>query len=187
MHFLRIFPIAALLAASASVQAGNFSYDYLEGSFGELDSADAVYLGGAMSMNEQFGLLGSLGVIDFKGGDGTVLRGGGLFHKALQQNLDLFGTLELVYSDFEYGGPFGTKISDDDLGFAAAAGLRFELQDNFHIEGKLTVTEVDPFEDGLGVSVDARYYMNKQLSAAIGVASDTEFDGLFLNLRYNLK
>lgn len=187
MNFLRILPVAALLSASASVHAGSFSYDYLEGNFGELDSADAIYLGGAMSMNEQFGLLGSLGVIDFKGGDGTVLRGGGLFHKALQQNLDLFGTLELVYSDFEYGGPFGLKISDDDLGFAAAGGLRFELQDNFHIEGKLTLTEVDPFEDGLGVSVNARYYMNKQLSAAIGVASDAEFDGLFLNLRYNLK
>lgn len=187
MNFLRILPVATLLAASASVQAGDFSYDYLEGSFGELDSADAIYLGGAMSLDGQFGLLGSLGIIDYKGGDGMVLRGGGLFHKSLQPNLDLFGTLELVYSDFEYGGPFGTKVSDDDLGFAAAAGLRFALQDNFHIEGKLTATEVDPFDDGLGLSVNARYFMNKQLSAAIGVASDTEFDGLFLNLRYDLK
>ncbi|MFP5384389.1 MAG: hypothetical protein ACLGHG_10000 [Gammaproteobacteria bacterium] len=190
MNFLRILPVAALLAASASVQAGNFSYDYLEGSFGELDrDADAIYLGGAMSLDTQFGLLGSLGIIDYPGGDGMVLRGGGLFHKSVQQNLDLFGTLELVYSDFEYGpvGPFGQKVSDDDLGLAAAVGLRFELQDNFHLEGKLTLTEVDPFDDGLGLSANARYYMDKQWSAALGVASDAEFDGLFLNLRYNLK
>jgi hypothetical protein len=64
-------------------------------------------------------------------------------------------------SDYEFG-PF----SDSDIGLAASAGLRFELQDNFQLEGKLTLTEVDPFDDGLGLQAGARYFLDKQLSAA---------------------
>lgn len=188
MNSFRILSIAALLAVSAGASAANFSYDYLEGSFGELDSdADAIYLGGAMGMNSQFGLLGSVGLIDFNGGDGTVLRGGGLFHTSLNKDLDFFGTLELVYTDFEVNIPGPGTWNDNDTGFAAAAGLRYAVQDNFQVEGKLTVVEVDPFDDGLGLSAGARYYMNKQLSAAAGIASDAEFDGIWINLRYDLK
>lgn len=190
MHSFRLLSLAALLAGATAAQAASFSYDYIEGGFGEIDvespgniDGDAIYLGGATSLDKQFGLLGSLGIIDYDGADGMVLRGGGLFHTSLNKDLDLFGTLEAVYSTWD--APAGAD--DDDIGLAAAAGLRFAVQDNFHVEGKLTVTEVDPFDDGLGLAINARYYMDKQLSAAIGVASDAEYDGLFVNLRYNLK
>lgn len=189
MNAFRILSIATLLAVSAGASAADFSYDYVEGSFGEIDAGphnnngDAIYLGAAKGMNHQFGLLGAVGIMDYNGTDGMVLRGGGLFHTPLNPSLDFVGTLELVYSTWD--AP--TWADDNDLGFAAAAGLRYEVQDNFQLEGKLTVVEVDPFDDGLGLSLDARYYMNKQLSAAVGVASKAEFDGVFVNLRYDLK
>lgn len=183
MKSLKILSAAALLAASVGAQAAAFSYDYVEGSFGELDHGDAIYIGASKGLDKQFGILGSLGILDFDGGgDGTVLRGGGFFHTPIQQDLDFFATLELVFSDYDVG-PF----DDTDLGFAAGAGVRFAVQDNFQLEGKLVVVEVDPFDDGLGFSANARYFLNRDLSAAVGVASDAEFDGLFVNLRYNLK
>ncbi len=188
MNTFRILSLAALMAAAGAAQAGAFSYNYIEGGFGEIDGdgwvddGDAIYFGGAMELDKQFGLLGSLGLIDIGQFDGTVLRGGGLFHTPINKDLDFVGTLELVYSDWDT--PFG---GDDDLGFAASGGVRYAVQDNFQIEGKLTVVEVDPFDDGLGLSVGARYYMNKQLSAAAGIANDAEFDGLWINLRYDLK
>lgn len=185
MRIISPFVVTALALATGTAQAATFSYDYIEGGFGEVSDAgdaDGIYLGGAKSIDSQFGLLGSLGIIDYSGGDGLVLRGGGLFHKELQSNLDLVGTLELVYSDYEFG-PF----SDSDIGLAASAGLRFELQDNFQLEGKLTLTEVDPFDDGLGLQAGARYFLDKQLSAAAGIASDTEYDGIWINIRYQLK
>lgn len=179
-----------LLAASGAANAASFSYDYLEGSFGEISDAgdaDGIYLGGAKSLDAKFGLLGSLGVIDYNAGNGMVLRGGGLFHNPLQKNLDLFATLELVYSDYDVNLPFFGNVDDNDIGIAAGVGLRFELQDNFQLEGKLTVTEVDPFDDGLGLMAGARYFMDRNLSAAAGIASDAEFDGIWINLRYQLK
>ncbi|MFZ5757117.1 MAG: hypothetical protein ACOY3X_09455 [Pseudomonadota bacterium] len=186
MKTLQTLSLATLLAASVGAQAAGFSYDYLEGGFGELDEADAIYLGGAKSLGKEFGLTGALGLIDFDGGDGTVLRGGGLFHTPIQKDLDFVGTLELVFSDFEVDLP-GGSVSDDDLGFAAGAGVRYSVQDNFQLEGKLVLVEVDPFDDGLGISLNARYYMNRQLSAAVGVADDADYDGLYVNLRYDLK
>lgn len=187
----RLFAASLLATATTAAGAATFSYDYVEGGFGEVaDAADAdgIYLGGAHSLDKQFGLIGALGIIDYPGGDGLVLRGGGIFHKPLQNNLDLFGSIELVYSDYEFRfGPFGGRFDDDDIGVAAALGLRYAVQDNFQLEGKLTLTEVDPFDDGLGLLAGARYYIDRQLSAAAGIASDTEYDGIWINLRYDLK
>lgn len=185
MKKFRVLSLAALLAASTGAAAADFSYDYLEGSFGEYDDADVLYLGGAMGLNEQLGLLGAIGTIDSNGFDVTVLRGGGLFHTAINPDLDFFGTLEVLYTSWDT--PAWSNADDNDIGFAASGGIRYAVQDNFQLEGKLTVVEVDPFDDGLGLSAGARYYLNKQLSAAAGVASDAEFDGIWINLRYDLK
>lgn len=191
MSIIRVCTFTALalttaIASAATTQnKGNtsaFSYDYVEGSFGEYDQsnidADAFYLGGAIGLDKQLAVLGSAGIIDTDFGDVTVLRGGLLFHTPIEKNFDLFGALELAWVDTDF---------DDDFGFIATGGARVQIQDNFELEGKLTLTEVDPFDDGLGFSVGARYYLDKQLSAAVGLASDTEFDGIWINLRYNLK
>jgi len=185
---LRILSAPLLLAAIGTANAASFSYDYLEAGFGEVDlkgpaaNGDIIYLGGAKTLDGQIGLLGSLGIADYGAGiDGIVLRGGGLFHKSLQPDMDLFGTLELVYSDWDAPG------NSDDLGVAAAVGLRYAVQDNFQLEGKVTLVEVDPFADGLGLLLSARYFLSPQLSAAAGVGVDAEYDGLFINLRYEMK
>lgn len=191
MKRFRILPLAALMMASVGAQAAGFSYDYVEASLGEYDSLDGFYVGGAMGLNPQFGLLGSFGMLDDGPVDVTVIRGGGLFHTELQKDLDLFATLEIVYADYEARVcmPFFGCVTggDDDMGFAAAGGVRYAVQDNFQLEGKLTLTEVDPFDDGLGISLNGRYYFNQQFSGALGVASDAEFDGIYLNARYDLK
>lgn len=189
MNKFHVISLAALLATSAAANAANFNYNYVEGAFGEIDGdgwvddGDAIYLGGAMELNKDFGLLGSVGLIDVGPADGTVLRGGGLFHTGINKDLDFVGTLELVYSTWD--APAGAD--DDDLGFAASGGVRYAVQDNFQLEGKLTLVEVDPFDDGLGLSFGARYFLNKQFSAAAGIANDAEFDGLWVNVRYDLK
>lgn len=188
MKRFRILPLAALMVASVGAQAAGFSYDYVEASVGEYDDLDGFYVGGAMGLNQQFGLLGSIGMLDDGPFDVTVIRGGGLFHSAIQKDLDVFATLEIVYADYEYCRPFAGCGGDDDMGFAAAGGLRYAVQDNFQLEGKLTLTESDAFDDtDLGISLNGRYYFNQQFSGALGLASDAEFDGIYLNARYDLK
>lgn len=186
MNNFRMLSLSALLAASAGAQAANFSYDYVEGSFGELQgNADAIYLGGSMAMDKTWGLLGNVGFGNASGNvDGTTIQGGVFFHTPLNNEADFYGNARIVYAKWDT--PFGNA---DDLGVQAVGGIRYAVQDNFHLEGEIGLYEVDPgFTDtGLGVKVDARYYMNKQLSAAAGVASDLDYDGIFVGLRYNLK
>ncbi len=181
MKVFRLLPLAALLMVSAGAHAGG-GYNYVEGSFGEYDDLDGFYVGGVKALNKQFGVIGSLGMMDDSGVDVTALRGGALFHTPIQKDLDLVATLELVFAQWDAGA-----TDDDDMGFAASGGVRYTIQDNFLLEGKLTITEVDPYEDGLGLLLDGRYYFTPELSGAVGVASDAEFDGLFVNVRYEFK
>lgn len=187
----------AIAGAAASQKTSSISYDYVEGSFGELDEADAIYLGGAMGIDKQFAVVGSLGIIDADFVEATVLRGGALFHIPVEKNFDVFGALELAWTDYETPSttivmpPFAPVTvpggGDNDIGFIATGGARFKVQDNLELEGKLTMMEVDPFDDGIGITVGGRFFIDKQLSFAGGFASDAEFDGLWINLRYNLK
>lgn len=192
MH-MKVLSAAAVLVLAGTAQAASPGYSYLEGSFGELDGdASAVYVGGSMALDRKLAFVGALGVTDFDVGNGLVLRGGGLYRKPIQREFDLYGSLELVYSRYDYRWPgigAGTWASgsDSDIGLVATAGLRWMLQDNFEVAGKLTLSEVDPFEDGLGLGASARYFIDRQLSAAAGIASDAEFDGIFVNLRYELQ
>lgn len=195
MKSIRILPLAAaLLSVSMGAQAQNdtqattsgFSYDYVEGSFGEYDVArgvdgSAIYLGGSKSLDRNWGLLGSVGFLDFDGGvDGTVLQGGGFLHTPINSDADFVGTARLLYVDIDGG--------DDEIGVFLSGGVRFAVQDNFHLEGEIDLIENDAIEDdGLGIKIDGRYYFNKQFSGAVGLANDSEFDGLFVNVRYDLK
>lgn len=191
MRLLPVTAAATVLALGATTAvAAPFSYDYLEGGIGEMTDvgdADGISAGIAHSLTPQYGLIGSLGFVDYNAGNGFVLRGGGLLHHPLQKNLDLVATGELVYSDYDVNWPFWGTRSDNDIGIAAGVGLRYAVQDNFQLEGKLTITEVDPYDDGLGILLGARYFIDRKLSLAGGIGSDAEFDGLWLGIRYQVK
>lgn len=185
--FNRLLPVLALVVVSPAALAASFSYDYLELGFGEVHpDGDGLYAGGALSLDKRFGVQGSLGILDYKGGDGSVVRVGGFLHKPLHRSLDLFATGELVATDFDYVRKSGARASDTDWGLALSGGIRYELQDNVHFETKVLVTEVEPYDDGIGLSVGGRFLLDRTFSVAAGIASDTEYDGLWLNLRMNL-
>ena len=185
MKTIRILSAVALLAASAAASAANFSYDYLEGGFGELDNdGDVIQFGGSKGMDKAWGVLGSIGFADFGGNaDGTVLQGGGFMHSAINTDADFYANIRLVYA--EWDAPAG--FDDNDIGFAAAGGIRYQIQDNFHVEGELSTYQLDPFDDGLGLKIAARYFFDKQISVAGGVASKGDYDGIFVGVRYDLK
>ena len=74
----------------------------------------------------------------------------------------------------------------DDTGLVASAGLRFRVQPKIELEGDVKYLTNDILHDGLGAQVAGRFYIDPRFSVAAGVAVDTEMDGLFVALRYNL-
>jgi len=177
--------LAAVLALTASaVQAATISYDYVEGGFGEIDEADALFLGGSTSLDKNLYLLGSAYVIDENNLDGFYLEGGLGYHLPLNKQTDLFMNAQLLYADIDVDTPFGSA-SEDDLGAILRAGVRFRPVEQFELEGSLAASSNDLLiDDGLGINVSGRYFFTPQFSGALGLHSDTELDGVSLSVRY---
>lgn len=174
---------AALLAATSAAQAAPFSYDFVEGGYGEIDSADALFLKGSKALDKKLYVLGGLYAIDDQNVDGFYLEGGLGYHLPLSKQADLVLNGQLLYGDLDTPGG-----DTDDLGAILRAGVRFAPVDRFELEGNLAFSSNDTLiDDGVGVEAYGRYFFNKQFSGALGLHSDTELDGFSLSVRYNFR
>jgi opacity protein-like surface antigen len=185
--FVKASLLALALGTSAAASAAEFNYNYVEGGFGELDSdGDALFLRGAHDIDKNWGLVGGLYVGDADPNiDVTAFEVGAQYHQPLKSNLGFHAGLQLLHVEVDVDTPFGSA-SDDDTGLIANAGLRFQVQPQFQLEGDVTLSSNDMLDDGLGLRGAARYYFTNELSAAGGLAVDTELDGLFVSLRYDM-
>lgn len=182
---LRRYVLASVLALSAGVaSAASFSYDYVEGGYGEVDEGDSLFIGGSKALDKNLYVLGSVYALDFPGDvNGAYLEGGLGYHVPLSAQADVFVNGQLLYANLNH-----VPGDDDDLGAIARAGIRFMPVDKLELEGSLALSSNDFLvDDGIGISASARYYFQPQFSGAIGVSSDTELDGVFANVRYNFK
>lgn len=179
------YVLAGALALSAGIaSAETFSYDYLEGGYGEVDEGDSLFIGGSKSLDKNLYVLGSAYALDFDGDvNGMYVEGGLGYHVPMTPQADFFVTGQLLYANLNH-----VRGDDDDLGGIARAGLRFMPVDKLELEGSLALSSNDFLvDDGFGVSASARYYIDPRFSAAIGYSADTELDGFFLNARYSFK
>lgn len=182
---IRRFVLAGVLALSAGVAAAApFSYNYVEGGFGEVDHGDALFVGGSAALDKNLYVLGSLYALDFNNDvSGAYLEGGIGYHVPLSAEADFFVNGQLLYANFNHVGN-----DDDDLGAIARAGVRFMVVPKLELEGSLALSSNDFLQDdGVGLSASARYYFQPALSGALGFSSDTELDGFFVSARYNFK
>lgn len=185
---------SALLLACTSASAANFNYTYAEVGYGEQDDGDSLFFGGAADIQRGFGLIGSFYTLDFDNdADGHIFTIGGLFHTPINHQLDFVGSVQLVNAEVEWeycarywSGRVCHSESEDDTGLLLKGGLRFAIQHNFHLEGDLSYNTNDFWDgDELGIRAGARFYPDRKLSLALGVASDQELDGLYFSGRYD--
>ncbi len=182
---LRPYVLAGALALTAGVaNAAPFSYDYVEGGYGEVDRGDSLFVGASKALDKNLYVLGSVYALDFPSdANGAYLEGGLGYHVPLSARADLFVNGQLLYANLNHVGS-----DDDDLGAIARAGLRFMPVDKLELEGSLALSSNDFLvDDGIGLSASARYYIDPRFSAALGYSADTELDGFFLNARYDFK
>ena len=75
----------------------------------------------------------------------------------------------------------GTKISVDDTGILATAGLRHNL--NTQIELASSIYHITTFDGDTGIQGEARYNIDNKMSAGLAYKSGDYLDGLSLNFR----
>lgn len=175
--------VAGMMVLCTQAQARPFSYDYVEGGIAEEDHGSAVFLGGSAALDPHIFALGSVYGADFDHDvNGHYLEGGLGYHVPLTAQSDFFVTGQLLYVNIDHAG------DNSDLGAIARAGVRFAPVDKVELEGSLALSSNDRLpHDGVGVTVSGRYHIDPRLSVALGLSSDTEIDGAYLNVRYNFK
>lgn len=182
--FSRYVFAGALALGAGIASADTFSYNYLEGGYGEVDRGDSLFVGGSKALDKNLYVLGNVYALDFPGDvNGAYLEGGLGYHVPLSAQADLFVNGQLLYANLNH-----VPGDDDDLGAIARAGVRFMPVNKVELEGSLALSTNDFLvDDGIGASVSARYHIDPRVSAAVGYSSHTELDGFFLNARYDFK
>jgi len=183
---------SALLLAASTASAANFNYTYGEIGYGEGPAdGDGIFFGGAVDLQQGFGLIGSYYALDYDGGrwaedgDFDIFTVGLQFHTALNNQADFVGSVQLINADADCEA-FGTDYCDDENGLLLRGGIRFAIQQNLQLEGDLSYNTNDYWDDDeLGIKAGLRFYADRQLSIAFGVASDQELDGLYVSGRYD--
>lgn len=179
---------AALALLANSALAGNFNYTYIEGGFGEEeDDGDALFLGGAVDLQQNLGLIGSLYSIDWDDDvDGTIFTAGLQFHTPINGQADFVGSVQLINAEIEWEDRFGRDESEDDTGLLLRGGIRFAIQRNLQLEGDISYISNDMWDDNeLGLKAGLRFFPAPQFSIAGGIADDQELDGLFISGRFD--
>lgn len=178
---------SALMLASAVATAADFKYTYGEIGYGELDhDGDALFFGGAVDIQQGFGVIGSFYALDFDDdADGTIFTIGGQFHTPINKQADFVASVQLINADVEWGNCRG-DCSEDDTGLLLRGGIRFAIQQNLQLEGDISYNTNDFWDDDeLGIKAGLRFFPDRKLSLAIGIASDQELDGLYFSGRYD--
>jgi hypothetical protein len=182
---------SALMLASAAATAADFKYTYGEIGYGELDDdGDALFFGGAVDLQQGFGIIGSYYAVDFDDdADGHIFTIGGQFHTPINKQLDFVASVQLINAEVEWDNcPRWADCSEDDTGLLLRGGLRFAIQHNLQLEGDISYNTNDFWEDDeLGIKAGVRFFADRQLSLALGFASDQELDGLYFSGRYDFK
>lgn len=183
--------LALALGVSSLAAAADFNYNYVEGGFGEIDDGEVLFVNGAHDIAPNVGLVGGLFMGDVDPGfDVTGIEFGAQYHQLLKSNLSFNAGLKLLHIEVE--GDFWhpvwgrSSFDGDDTGLIANAGLRFRVQPKVELEGDLKLSSNDMIDDGLGAQAAVRFYIDPRFSVAGGLAIDTELDGLFVSLRYEM-
>lgn len=180
----RQLTLAALLAIVSGIARADFSYDNVQVGFGEIDDdAEALFAGGSKSINRNLFVLGNAYAVDSDlGVEGMYLEAGLGYAMPMTPEADFFVNGQVLYANFDVPG------DDDDIGGIARAGVRFAPMNNVELEGAAAMSSNDLLlDDGFGVDAAARFHFDPRFSAAVGFSKDTELDGLFVNVRYQMQ
>ncbi len=192
---------SAIMLASTAANASGFGYSYLELGFGEAgteggEDGDALFFGGAAQLQRGLGVIGSFYTVDFGDNvDGEIFTAGLQFNTPLGAKTDFVGSVQLINAEVEwewkgchwYDPERVCRGSKDDTGLLLRGGIRHLVQQNLQLEGDVSYNTNDLWEDDeVGIKAGVRFYADRQLSVALGVASDQELDGVFISGRYDL-
>lgn len=179
---------AAVLAVLAtSIQAEDFSYNYVEGAYESLDldgpDGDIYRLSASYELTPQFNVIGEYAVGDLEnplGGSDLDFEESAIglgYHTRIAERTDFTSNLKVVNQDIDFIG--------DDTGYGVGVGLRHKPVDSLELDANIDYIDVNDNDD-TRYKVGARYFFNPAISAGVGYSTSAEDVDVFSgNLRWD--
>jgi hypothetical protein len=177
---------AVLLPAVATAQQAApsqpFNYSYVQVGYDEFDDSDGdgLSLEGSFELTDDWHVVASYGAGDLDNGTDldTWALGAGYRH-ALKNNVDLYG--RVLYINSEFDGPgLGGGVDEDGLGLQLR--IRALVNDDFEVEGG--IQHIDVFDSDTSLQAGVRYHFNDTFSAGLGLTFAGDADSLGINARF---
>ena len=194
---------AALAVAAPLAQAGDLSYDFIQGSFiatsiddsdVDVDSFGAAF---SASISENAFIVGSyaMGETDDVTITGPGFSETGSFEitemsfgiggrSAVGPSTDLVGDIRYLYSEIE-AQDFSVSAEEDGDGFGVSLGARHGFSDTFEGSIGLFHAEIES-EDDTFLQIGGLLHLNSKVSLGLGYSTGSEATSTALSLRVNL-
>jgi hypothetical protein len=172
--------------------AADFSYDYIQAGYQEIDidddlfsgfdvDGDGYFVGGSFELTENWFVAGGYSSADFDFGvDLDEITIGAGYHVPLNNNVDFYGMLSLVRAEVSASG-FG---SSDENGYAAEIGVRGMIGDRFELNGSLAYVDLDEGGDGTAFGAGLLYNFTNTLAAGLALDFDEDVKAYGIGLRF---
>lgn len=182
--------LGLLLFAVPSL-AADFSYNYVQAGYQEIDIDDNLFsgfdvdgdgfvVGGSFELTENWFVAGGYSSADFDFGvDLDELSIGAGYHVPLNNNVDFYGMLSYVRSEVSASG-FG---SESENGYAAEIGVRGMIGDRFELNGSLGYVDLDEFGDGTAFGAGLLYNFSHAFAAGLSLDFDEDVKAYGIDFR----
>ena len=198
MHFLnksKFLSASLLLSLSPIAIAGEFSYDYAEGTYQSISDssisgvdldATGFSFSGSFSLSEVIAFnagYGSASYDTYQGVDidSTSFTFGIIGHTQVSPNTDINVGFSILNGDAEATDGV-TTISDDDTGNIIGFGLRHMLNESSELDFSFSRTDI--FDDtSTTIGFGVRFYTESNISFGVGYSTGDDVDALLFNAR----
>lgn len=179
---------AAQQSGSTRPQSPQFSYNYVELAYDESDfeigggeiDGDGLTLSGSFEIAQDWHAYVSYGSADLDFGiDMDTWAIGAGYALPLKQDLDLYGRVLYINSEFDFPG-FG---DDEEDGLGLQLRIRARVANDLEVEGG--IQHVDVGESDTSLQAGARYHFTDAFSAGIGITFGGDADGIGINARFS--
>jgi hypothetical protein len=177
----------ALFGFSATAAAEGISYNFIQGSYGQVEvddvdvDGDGFGVEGSVALTERFHLFGGYTTADMDFGiDLNQLEAGLGFNSPLSDTVDLIASVAYVSAEVDAAG-FG---SVDDSGFGLGIGVRGMLTPAFEANGEIQYVDFGDGGDDTGFGAGFLYSFTDQFAAGASGDWSDDFSSYQLNARF---
>ena len=175
--------IALLASLSLATHAADFNYSYGQLGYETGDFEGLVLTGSFDVSKDMFVIARYLDTTNNELGfdvDYSEISLGAGYHMPVNKDTDAVFTVSLTSGDAD-AVVLGTPVSDSDTGILLTAGVRYNLNTKIELAGGAYY--ISTFDGDFGVQGEARYNINKNMSAALSYSVGDYLEGFGVNFR----